>query len=546
MTITLIAAMAENRVVGKEGAMPWHLPDDLARFKAITMGHPIIMGRKTFDSIGRPLLGRLNIVLTRQEGYSPEGVAVARTLDEALALAGASGEVFICGGGEVYREALPLADRVHLTVVHRPFEGDTTFPELPADFAETAREEGEGEPPHTFITFERRTVNPRRFSVFLVPSRNDRRWAEGVIAELAARYDAPPFEPHVTVYGGSYTGESELEPVRRALAEAAAATDPITLRVTGLGVTEEYFKTLFVAFEEEPSLRRLHEMVKGAVVRDSGYELVPHLSLLYADMPLEAKEIAASTVFLDREEMRFDEVKIVAPDPVTGWSDARRWQTLFRVRLGGPVEAVRAVLFDYGGVLAEEGFREGLFDLARRQGLDPIAVHGAGMEAVYESGYVLGKGSETAFWRLMRERTGLRGSDRELSALILDRFVLRPWMLELVRSLRAKGYLTAIVSDQTDWLEWLDRRDGFFREFDRVFNSYRLGKGKRDPSIFDDVARELGIAPREALFVDDMLANVVRAESRGMRGIVFDDEARFRQELKRFVEVIPNRQRLSC
>ena len=156
MIITIIAAMAENRVIGKEGGMPWHLPDDLARFKAITMGHPVIMGRKTFASIGRPLPGRLNIVLTRREGFAPEGVAVARSLDEALALAGAVGEVFICGGGEVYREALPLADRIHLTVVHRPFEGDTTFPELTADFAETAREEGEGEPPHTFITFERR------------------------------------------------------------------------------------------------------------------------------------------------------------------------------------------------------------------------------------------------------------------------------------------------------------------------------------------------------------------------------------------------------
>lgn len=155
MIITLIAAMAENRVIGKEGAMPWHIPDDLARFRAITMGHPVIMGRKTFASIGRPLPGRLNIVLTRQEGHAPQGVAVARTLHEALALADPAEEVFICGGGEVYREALPLAGRVLLTVIHRPFEGDATFPELPADFVETVREEGDGEPLHSFITFER-------------------------------------------------------------------------------------------------------------------------------------------------------------------------------------------------------------------------------------------------------------------------------------------------------------------------------------------------------------------------------------------------------
>lgn len=178
-------------------------------------------------------------------------------------------------------------------------------------------------------------MNERRFSVFLVPAADDRRWAEGVIAELAARYGAPLFEPHVTVYGGSFAEDGELGPVRRALAEAGAGAGPITLRVTGLGVTQEYFRTLFVAFEEEPRLRRLHEVVKGAVARDSGYELVPHLSLLYSDIPLAAKEMAARTVSLDRGEMRFDEVKIVAPDPVTGWSDARRWQTLFRARLDG-------------------------------------------------------------------------------------------------------------------------------------------------------------------------------------------------------------------
>ena len=186
-------------------------------------------------------------------------------------------------------------------------------------------------------------------------------------------------------------------------------------------------------------------------------------------------------------------------------------------------------------MLAEEGFRDGLFELARRQGLDTKAVHGAGMDAVYDTGYVLGSGSEASFWRLMRERTGLKGSDRELSDTILTRFILRPRMLEFVRTLRARGYITAIVSDQTDWLERFDRRTPFFREFDRVFNSYRMGKGKRDPSIFDDVARELGIGTGDALFVDDMPANVMRAESRGMRGIVFADEVRFLREMERII-----------
>lgn len=156
MTVTLIAAMAENRTIGDAGAIPWQLPDDLARFRAITMGHPVVMGRKTYESIGRPLPGRLNIVLSRGEEFRAEGVLVVASLAEALAHAGGSGEVFVCGGGEIYREALPLADRVLLTVVHREFPGDVTFPELPACFVETAREEGVGEPPHSFITYERR------------------------------------------------------------------------------------------------------------------------------------------------------------------------------------------------------------------------------------------------------------------------------------------------------------------------------------------------------------------------------------------------------
>ena len=379
------------------------------------------------------------------------------------------------------------------------------------------------------------TAEQRRFSVFLVPAAEDLRWAEGEIRELAARYDSPPFEPHVTVYGGPFADESELEPLCRALKDVAAEMGPITLHINGLGVTEEYFKTLFVSFGEEPLLRRLHEAVKGAVARDSGYELEPHLSLLYADIPLAAKEKASRTVLLDRGEMRFDGVKLVVPDPVTGWSDTRRWQTIVRVGLGKKWEKIWAVLFDFGGVLAEEGFRDGLFELARRQGLDTKAVHGAGMDAVYDTGYVLGSGSEASFWRLMRERTGLKGSDRELSDTILTRFILRPRMLEFVRTLRARGYITAIVSDQTDWLERFDRRTPFFREFDRVFNSYRMGKGKRDPSIFDDVARELGIGTGEALFVDDMPANVMRAESRGMRGIVFADEVRFLREMERII-----------
>lgn len=160
MRITLIAAMAENRVIGNRGAIPWHLPDDLARFRAITLGHPVLMGRRTFESIGRPLPGRLNIVLSHREGYAPPGCLVARDLAAALELARDAAELFVCGGGELYREALPLADRILLTLVRGEFPGDVTFPEVPADFVETAREEGAGEPAHLFLTYERRKEAP--------------------------------------------------------------------------------------------------------------------------------------------------------------------------------------------------------------------------------------------------------------------------------------------------------------------------------------------------------------------------------------------------
>ncbi|MEA2604191.1 MAG: dihydrofolate reductase [Acidobacteriota bacterium] len=133
MRITLIAAMGANRSIGLNGGLPWRLPADLKRFKALTHGHPMIMGRKTFDSIGgAPLPGRWTVVLTRDRSWSAPGVEVAHTLDEALALAAATGddEVFVAGGEDVFRLALDRADRIQLTRIDRDFPGDTFFPEF--------------------------------------------------------------------------------------------------------------------------------------------------------------------------------------------------------------------------------------------------------------------------------------------------------------------------------------------------------------------------------------------------------------------------------
>ena len=126
--ITLIAAMTPRRVIGVAGGMPWHIPGELRHFKEATMHKAIVMGRKTWESIGRPLPGRQNIVVSRQAGLNIEGCEVARSLDEALALA-ASGEVMVIGGGDLFREALPTASRMILTIVDLEIRGDTYFPE---------------------------------------------------------------------------------------------------------------------------------------------------------------------------------------------------------------------------------------------------------------------------------------------------------------------------------------------------------------------------------------------------------------------------------
>ena len=157
MIISLIAAMAENRVIGRDGVIPWDLPEDRRRFRELTMGHPVIMGRTTFESIGRPLPGRQNIVLTRHTGFRADGCLVVTDLRSALEACVGSTEVFICGGGELYREALPLADKLYLTIIEGEVDGDIFFPELPAgEFEETERRSGKGPPPCTFLVLVRR------------------------------------------------------------------------------------------------------------------------------------------------------------------------------------------------------------------------------------------------------------------------------------------------------------------------------------------------------------------------------------------------------
>jgi dihydrofolate reductase len=128
--ISIIVAASTNNVIGANGDLPWRLPDDLKHFKAITMGKPIVMGRKTWDSIGRPLPGRQNIVITRQADFVAEGCDVVASLEDAAAAAGDGKEVMVIGGSQIYLLALPMAERLYLTRVHAEIEGDAFFPEI--------------------------------------------------------------------------------------------------------------------------------------------------------------------------------------------------------------------------------------------------------------------------------------------------------------------------------------------------------------------------------------------------------------------------------
>ena len=158
--ISLIVAAARNGVIGRNNQLPWHLPGDLKYFKGVTLGKPVVMGRKTFQSIGRPLPGRANVVLTRDPAWRAEGVTVVHDLRAALAVAGdlaAGGEIMVIGGAEIFSAALPLAQRLYLTEVQAEIEGDATFPQPdPAHWREVSREQRPGEPPYAFVVLERR------------------------------------------------------------------------------------------------------------------------------------------------------------------------------------------------------------------------------------------------------------------------------------------------------------------------------------------------------------------------------------------------------
>jgi len=162
--LALVAAVARNGIVGRDGGLPWHLPEDLRHFRTLTQGHPVVMGRRTWDSLPprfRPLPGRRNVVVTRQPAWAANGAEAVASLPAALALLRGVGQVFVIGGAELYAAALPLADALELTEIDRDYEGDVSFPDVGrAAWTEVRREVhapgADGTPPYAFVSYVRR------------------------------------------------------------------------------------------------------------------------------------------------------------------------------------------------------------------------------------------------------------------------------------------------------------------------------------------------------------------------------------------------------
>ncbi|MFK4764509.1 HAD family hydrolase [Desulfobaculum sp. SPO524] len=194
-------------------------------------------------------------------------------------------------------------------------------------------------------------------------------------------------------------------------------------------------------------------------------------------------------------------------------------------------KAVDAVIFDFGGVLAEEGFFQGLAHIAEVAGKDREHVAETAVDIVRKDGYGEGRIDEAEFWRRFRERTGVSGSDADLREELLSRFVPRGFMFAAVDNLRKAGYKVAILSDQTNWLEELEERHSFCSRFDVVHNSWKTGVTKKDTAAFTGMLDALGVAPQRAAFIDDHGGHIRRARALGLHAIHYTDRESFEREL---------------
>lgn len=198
---------------------------------------------------------------------------------------------------------------------------------------------------------------------------------------------------------------------------------------------------------------------------------------------------------------------------------------------------IDVVLFDFGGVLSEDGWKNGFRRIAEANGLDSDNFVQTALGTMCDTGYALGKGSESDFWNALRKKTGIPGDDSSLMHEIFSLFILKDWMIDLVKKLKSENLIVGILSDQTDTLDKLNARFDFFKYFDHVFNSYHMGKGKWDISLFDDIAGILKTAPHRILFIDDDPGNVEHARQKGWRAIHYVDADSLHSDMYKLLRI---------
>jgi len=197
---------------------------------------------------------------------------------------------------------------------------------------------------------------------------------------------------------------------------------------------------------------------------------------------------------------------------------------------------IKLALFDFGGVIADEGFKLGLLSIGEANGIDPRTFYTSVVSIISCCGYLTGKADEKTFWQEVRKQFVLQGTNEDLRDQIFSRFTIRGWMLEIVEQLRDQNILTAILSDQTDWLDRLNNKDDFFKYFDRVFNSFYLKQSKHNGGkIYGVVLSEMNVPAGSALFVDDNESNIKKAKSKGLHTIHYKDRKSFETELCQIV-----------
>jgi FMN phosphatase YigB (HAD superfamily) len=189
---------------------------------------------------------------------------------------------------------------------------------------------------------------------------------------------------------------------------------------------------------------------------------------------------------------------------------------------------IKLALFDFGGVIAEEGFKQGLYSISRENNINAQEFYSAVCSIISDCGYLTGDADEKTFWQEVRQKFSLSGTDAYLSNQILSRFTVRGWVLEIIKQLRDQKVLTAILSDQTDWLDRLNNKYDFFKYFDRVFNSFYLKQSKHNGwKIYGTVLNEMRIPANFALFIDDNEKNIKNAEEIGLNTILYKDRESF-------------------